>query len=343
MVGEAGPERAMLPREIILTAASTFAGAMVRTKDLDPLYPVLRWLNQRDDGDPEHLKRADWTGEAHHLRRTMLYVAFYNIAASECVMEAQKRGNSKDVAQQLAGRAGVERRGLRSPAFMIKHLDFMAAKQEEYGGFDEGMSRWLRWRWQSGMTPAERWKATTDTLMDVPYNGRWAAYKACDILVEVHGWPMEAPDAGHRWSTGPREGLEVLAEQGVIGDLPEHTDQTVEAIERLDRATEAVQRELWERGVPLKMSEVETFLCNWKALSRGRYYIGHDIDELLDRVNMLPQSGEYAPVRKRLLAARRACFAPELLGELNGWIGVRRPLMGLFAQTGELVNVELGS
>ena len=136
----------------------------------------------------------------------------------------------------------------------------------------------------------------------------------------------------------------MLEAQGIdFGELPAHTDQTNEAIHALDVATDRIMRELWARGVPFKVSEVETILCNWKALSKGRYYIGHDIDEMLGGVLSLPSTGEYAPVRKRLLAARAATFMPELLGENMGWIGIRKELMPRFASTGELVNVELGA
>lgn len=333
------------PQDQYWQTLATFAGAMVRTKDLDPVYPVLRALNDADGHRPQ-------SGEA--LRRTMIYVALYNLSASECVWLAADKGRSEDVARALAGRAGTERRGLRTPDFLIKHLDYIAAQQFSHGGLSKGLATWLQWGWQPSDTPAKRWERTTDMLMNVPYNGRWAAYKTCDLLVEVHGWEMEAPDAGHRWSTGPREGLETIwmdlgapikQEAGgelEVGGLPAHTDQRNEAIAALDRATERVQRELWARGAPLKVSEVETILCNWKALRRGRYYIGHDIDEMLGGVLSLPATGEYAPVRKKLLAARRECFAPELLGEMSGWIGIRKGLMPLFAQTGELVNVEVG-
>ncbi len=325
------------PAETLWQTLATFAGAMIRTKDLDPVYPVLRQLNAGDGHPPQ-------SGEA--LRRTLVYVALYNLSASECVEEAGRIGRDPHaVARQLAGRAGIERRGLRSPDFMVKHLEYLAHQQHAHGGLSKGLAKWLQYGWSVSDTPADRWRKVMEQVMNVPYNGRWAAYKTCDLLVEVHGWEMEAPDAGHKWSTGPREGLEMLEGQGAdFGGLPAHTDQSNEAIHALDVATDRVQRELWVRGVPAKVSEVETVLCNWKALSKGRYYIGHDIDEMLGGVMTLPQSGEYANVRKRLLAARKAVFAEELLGELGGgWMGVRKELMGRFAGTGELVNVEVGA
>lgn len=315
-----------------LEALATFAGAMVRTQDLDPLYPILRRLNEQDGHEP---------GSDEAMKRSVVYTAFYNIAAAECVVEAAKHDKSAVVARQLAGRAGTERRGLRTPDFMVFHLNSIGIRARDAGGF----TPWLQQHWTEESTPKERWELATEVLLAVPYNGRWAAYKTCDILAEVHGWPMEAPDAGHRFSSGPREGLLLLQAQTghtFLPDLPEHNDQSQGAIERLDRATETVQHELWRRDVPMKMSEVETILCNWKALVSGRYYIGHDVDEMLGQVLSLPQTGEYASVRSRLLKARRATFMPELLGEQLGWIGVRKELMGTYAWTGELVNAELG-
>jgi hypothetical protein len=319
--------------EETLDLLARFSAAQVRTGDMDPVYPILRQLNAADGHGP---------GEPEALRRTLMYVALYNVAASECVLLSEGWQPWETTARQLAGRAGVERRGLRTPDFLIKHLTYIAEQHHAHG--KAGLRGWLQWDWNEWLSPQDRWNKVSATAMDVPFNGRWAAYKLCDVLVEVNGWEMEAPDAGHRWSSGPREGLETLAEQGVFSDLPPHADQSNEAIGRLDAATAHVQRELWARGVPLKISEVETVLCNWKALSRGRYYTGHDIDELLGAVNTLPQSGPYAPVRSSLLAARRASFHPDLLGELSGaWIGVRKEMMPVFAATGQLVNEEVGA
>jgi hypothetical protein len=291
-----------------------FAAEMLRTRDIDPVYPVLKALNEQEPAED-----ALW--------RTFCYVALYHLGASEVLFYATAGLRTApqldtELVHDLAPRAGIERRGLRTGAFLEAHLRAILANRERFGTF-EG---WLTTG--QGDEPRERWRETARRLEAVAHNGRWASYKTCDILVETHGWPMEAPDAGHRFSSGPREGLAKLVEDGILdAELPPHTDQSEGALALLDRATERVQRDLWAEGIPAKVSEVETLLCNWKSLRQRRYYVGHDTDEMLERVLWLHDRGEMLLYR-RLLNARRAALPVETLGEVQGWAGIRKELMG---------------
>ena len=58
----------MKASELLLPLA-TFARGEVRSRDIDPVYPVLRWLEREDDDEV-----ALW--------RSLVYVGFYNIASS---------------------------------------------------------------------------------------------------------------------------------------------------------------------------------------------------------------------------------------------------------------------
>lgn len=294
-----------------------FAGAMLDSKDIDPTYPVLKALNE---GDAEEI--TSWTDE-DALWRTLVYVAFYHIGASELFAETvpPDRGALEDAIPQvegLAGKCGVERRGLRSPEFLRKHLESLLDKRERFGSFEGWLTA------DATGDPREDWRRTTELLLAVAYNGRWAAYKTCDLLVETHGWPLEAPDAGHKHSSGPRQGLGQLYDDGILKEEPPlYTDQSFEAIAELDRLTSKVQRHLWANGIPAKVSEVETLLCNWHSARHGAYYVGHDIDEMQERVYWVQNKG----VRERLLQARREALPAPWLGEVMGWAGIRKELM----------------
>ena len=289
-----------------------FAEQMMTSRDIDPVYPVLAELNAQEPAED-----ALW--------RTLCYVALYHIGASEVLFYNSEAADGDhridpELIRELAPKAGTERRGLRSAGFLEVHLRAILSKRERFGSLDA----WLR----TGHTgdPRRDWTLTFEHLQNVPYNGRWAAFKTCDVLAETHGWPIEAPDAGHRFSTGPREGLTQLVEDGILEfDLPSFTDQSNAAIDRLDRATEQVQRGLWLIGNPVKVSEVETLLCNWHALRHRHYYVGHDIDEMLERVLWVEDKG----IQRRLLKARRAALPVETLGEVQGWAGRRKELMGM--------------
>jgi len=159
--------------------------------------------------------------------------------------------------------------------------------------------------------------------MTLDGNGRWAAYKTAEMLQKVADLPVEAPDAGHRYSSGPRKGLQWLEP-----DCPEGQDDATVA--ELDRLTEKWQELLQEPDI----AQVETSLCDFNSLVKGRYYLGHDIDSMQhafthDKIaDRLPREA---------WAAREAVFAPELLGELNDWTGVRRDANRHYKTTGELL------
>jgi hypothetical protein len=303
-----------------------FAGQMMETRDIDPIYPVLKALNERDAS----VAGGNLFTEEDTLWRTLCYTALYHLGASEVLWDATweelayEGSIDSALTEGLASKAGIERRGLRSHALLERHLASLLDKRERFGSFGS----WLR----TGHVgdPREDWRRTLVSLEAVAFNGRWASFKTCDILVETHGWPLEAPDAGHRFSSGPRHGLGQLFDDGIMPwaqseDLPVHTDQSNEAIEQLDFLTSRVQRDLWAEGVPVKVAEVETLLCNWHALRHGHYYVGHDIDEMLERVLWVPESH----IRDRLLEARRAALPVQMLGEVQGWAGRRRELMGV--------------
>lgn len=154
-----------------------FAALQLSSKDNDPAYPMLAWL-QRD------MEYAD------SVRHTLNYVAFYNIASAQA---------SWYDSSLIKLPTGTERRGLRVPEKMREHQNALWEVTPAYlqRGFVYGSRK-------------QNWNALMDNLKEVRFNGRWAAYKTSEILWKVNGFDVEAPDMGNDDSSGPVDGLRLL-------------------------------------------------------------------------------------------------------------------------------------
>lgn len=157
------------------------------------------------------------------------------------------------------------------------------------------------------------WKRTYDRLLSVPGCGHWSAYYLCDMFKVILGFDITAPDLGFLSSNtenrGPISGLRFLT--GIPEDVLREDVSLHVAIyeETLD-------------GVPFEgMEQFESILCNFLSLHKNMYYVGRDIDR---QIQMMSGLGP------KWWNARRRYFPQELLGETNGWDGIRKDRMGKF-------------
>ena len=284
-----------------IEAVANFAQEHVASRDIDPVYPVARYL-QRSYGR----ERALW--------HSLVYVAYYNIASAETAFNPlcewlYADWTVSDAILKLP--TGTERRNLRTAQKMMIHLSALAECSEEYGGFDN----WLRDG--LGSDAYANWNAL-DERLQVPWgNGRWASYKTREVLWKVNDFPLAAPDTGMANSSGPRDGLAVI-----FPTSAEWTGNDPNTINQLETLAWWLRDELASaHEVDLPIEELETVLCDYHALIEGRYYVGHDIDQMLEQTLA---DTVYPDARRRVLEAREATLPHEYLGELNGWWSVDR-------------------
>lgn len=285
------------PDDVTLAALATFAAAHVRSHDIDPVYPILSWLERNQ-------------GEEDALERSLIYVAFYNVASAETFRLA-------DDPAMLRLPTGIERRGLRGGAPMSAHLEGLYHLRAEYGS----LRAWL-------LSQGATWNQVREAVELAYGNGRWASYKTVEILAKVHGWPLTAPDMGNYGSSGPRWTLNLL-----YPDLP--PGDSAAAVDAADAAAADLLAALAERDVVLGIEELETVLCDFGSMTKGHFYVGHDIDKMLEQT-LHPSVP--AAVRELLWMARAEALPTEYLGELRGWSGVDRFLCGHYARTGEVIT-----
>lgn len=227
--------------------------AQVRTGDLDPVYPWLRVYTRHVRATP-----------AQSASLTLAYLTWYHAGSAITAWQAAGRQfPNPNIVPQLP--TGTERRAHRSRNQLLAHIHDLT---DHVAGDPLG---WL--------TSAPDWNTMTDRVMSVHGNGRWAAYKACDLATKVHDAPWTAPDAGHAYSTGPRKGLALLGVTDPGGNNPD-------TIQHLDAATLALAEAV---GDP-DLSQIETSLCDFRSYLAGRHPLGHDIHALWDQLADHPQA-----------------------------------------------------
>jgi hypothetical protein len=264
-----------------------FADAQLSTTDVDPTYPVLRDIAL--DYEPEH-----------RLWLTFLHVAFYHIGSALKAFDAYARGDPLDDTL-LRLPCGTERRAHRAPRKLQLHLQSLAAIADRHGSLDA----WLRRAVVDD--PRRSWRRIQDLLRQPYGNGRWAAYKTGEMLAKVNDLPLAPTDMGHQNGSGSRHGLALLYPDAPAGNRDRD-------IAYLDRLSDRVVDQLRKAGVAATIETTETSLCDFHSLVCGRYYVGYDIDAMLQQLDAVPSA-----LTQRALAARVKHIPVAYLGEYGGW------------------------
>lgn len=285
-----------------------FGRELIRSQDVDPLYPVLK-----------HLERNMNTEDA--LWFTFLYMAHYNLGSAMRAFEVVPQPTVPLPQQFPRLEIATERRNLRGNK-LRPHIEHYVALCEHAGT----QQAFLQQRW--GDNKFQRYEAFWNTAQAVWQNGRWAAFKWAEILKKVHGWGLAAPDMRMEFCSGPKAGLMDLF------DLDR--DPGVSA---LNEYGEALRFYASSNGLDVGDWEtLETVLCNFHSLRNGNYYIGHDIDELQEVIDRAPLGSVH---REHLMNARKAVLPHEYLGELNGWHGVDKVANKVYRDHGSIFSREI--
>ena len=275
-----------------LKAFCEFAKAHIKSRDIDPAYPVLRHCLTEFDDRPDRI----W--------RTILYVTFYDLGSTELAWA--KYPTPPGNVAPFALPTGVERRGFRGqPDRVAANLNGVLEAGRVAGGLDKWVDEQIGDGGEAGWTRARL------AFEALPFCGPWASYKWADLLKHTLDEPIDAPDigvGGRGKTAGPIPGMEWLT--GL--DWKTCAEDIGEQRRLLD--------ECRDLGVPFAgLDQLETSLCDVNSLRKGHYYVGHDIDLMMKH---LSGAGE------NFWTARRKVIPGEYLGELWGWQGVRKEKMG---------------
>lgn len=281
---------------------------IVKAEELDPVYPLLKEIARLLELD---LNSAAWM--CH------VYVAYYDCGSFLRCFDKVRTPRVPE-GELLTLRCDTERRGHRSPDRLKRHFESVVSIAESNGGLYTWLTKYLR------DTPQQSWTAMLAPLETIYGNGRWASYKLVEMIGYVCDLPVEAPDMGHANSTGPRQGLNYL-----YADLP--TGNRPKDIATLDATSVDLLNKLAEKGIPAKMQEAETTLCALKSLVKGTYYVGEDLDAMLEEILDQPCN-----LTEIAIQARSNVFPHKYLGEKNGWNGVDKDRLKHYKLTGEILT-----
>lgn len=318
----------MRPAPFTIEQLATFSREHIESCDIDPIYPVLKYLLAMDsDGDVDS-DAALW--------RTFIYLAYYNIASSETALPMLQPDGAGWPETVLRLPTATERRGLRGGEPMATHLRSLLYEAADAGSLHD-------WLWgavatsppgasdvMAEMTRLRNWDKLGPIIEAVHGNGRWAAYKAREVLWKVNGLPLTAPDTGMANSTGPRDGLALFMPEAA--EIRGNTAWHVEQLE--DMAWDLRHTLADDHGLSMGIEELETCLCDFLSMSKGRFYVGHDTDHMLEQA-LHPSVSPVA--RDRILAARYDQLPHEYLGELHGRTGVDKARNRVFADSGVIL------
>lgn len=282
----------------LLSDFVTFGRELIRSQDVDPLYPVLKELERG-------------MSEEQALWFTFLYMTFYNVGSATAAYHILPTPDCRAPLPKLD--IATERRNLRGGK-VRPHLDHYLALVLRHGS----QKAFSQQGW--GMDWERNYEAFWRTAQTIWQNGRWAAFKWSEILKKVHGWHLAAPDMRMEFCSGPKAGLmdmfNLTRDPGVMM-LNEYGE-----ILRDCAARQGLDIPDWET--------LETVLCNFHSLRNGRYYIGHDIDELQAVIEHSPLTVN----QRAWLYAARGVLPAEYRGELNGWQGIDKAANRLYRDAG---------
>lgn len=292
-------------RELLLQDFFRFCVLQLESRDVDPVYPVLAQLEKTME--PE---QALW--------HTLLYVGYYSLASATMAFSQVPFIDYLPTGVENLP-TGVERRGFRDGS-LRKHVVSLLLLRKQYGSLQAWLKRGF------GADTHLNWHILQNNIRLAWGNGRWAGYKTAEILSTVQQYPVSPTDMGNAFSSGPRQGLALFYGE-VMGN-------THAAIRLLDEQGDHLLTLTRKQGIDLDIAQLETMLCDFHALAEGRYYVGHDIDQMQEQLikSALPPS-----LQEPLWHARKMTLPHHYLGEFGGWNGVQKERKKWYQQHREVV------
>ena len=283
-----------------------FHEAQTLSGDMDPAYPVLKWF-------------ADQLERDQGLWLSFLFVGYYHMGSALAAFSRYSKPTVPDQ-ETLKLPIAQPRRAHRSTIKFARHLDSLCSKVDKHGS----LGLWL----DSAITssdPIQNWRTLNAELITVFGNGRWAAYKTAEILGKSHQFNVEATDMGNANSSGPRKGLGLF-----FAGLP--TGNSPAEITYLDQLSCKGVDFLQDKTSQVSIETAETSLCDFHSMTKGRYYVGIDIDEMQEQLLQVPSD-----LTDWAFRARYESLPHAYLGELNGWAGIDKKRKLIYKMTREIV------
>jgi hypothetical protein len=323
-----------------------------RVADLHPVPARLKdfiYFSQRQydslDYDPFHpmlWKMQSGMDKETALWHSTLFMAWYNIGSFHVVF------NNCDVLKMPPDwttklPVGTQRRNLRGGR-VLDHLEDFIRQAKRAGGIEKLLTYGMHDGWiDKGQL--NRWKWLTWNVNGVWGNGRWSTYTTSELYQKVNKLDVLPATIMNEGSSGPRTGLAFM--HGI--ETPQGTKIVPELDILAQRFFERVRPKIKTElpYLPKNHSDlgmVESQLCDFNSLRKGRYYIGRDIDRDQDRLRStekaLREMGRKDQVKhlKEVWYTREKVFEKRYLGEFSGWPGRTDYAKQFYLKTGKVAD-----
>ena len=244
-----------------------FAAIELRSGDIEPWATVLRQMHVRHLLDQE---QAAWA--------VKLYNAYDDLCSAFTVFDRHTNaaswryagGYDRKLADSLT--IGGERRNLRGGK-LTRHLDsYLMALGSSF------QMPWLH-EGVGGRAGGKAFESLMNHMRSQIWGtGRLAAFEWAEFTGKVLRLPVQA-DNGCLWeSSGPRESLERIYNEG----------KPAESQEQLDHWAEMLKHRLYRCGVDLEWWDLETVICDFNVMRKGRYYPGQHLAMIRQEIQNCP-------------------------------------------------------
>lgn len=263
----------------------TFARELIDTGDLDPIYMML-----------EDSRRAGVLDDADIHVACFVYWLFYDLGTVARALDAQRAGQSvlDFLRANVAGtelRRGAERRHFRGER-AAKALDWFANVGLEPAIID--------------VLEATTFKGIRDAVLKWPQFGPWIAFKAADMTERLLAREPIGDCDLSLWYDEPVNGAAMI-DEALMTDPRNGYAERYRTGDRLlsvcrfllddPRLKQAFAPGRFPRYI--RLQEVETICCKYKAHVNGHYPVGHDVIGL---GKSLLAASQYSPTAKQLLS-----------------------------------------
>jgi hypothetical protein len=256
------------------------------------------------------------------------YAFVYNYATAEVIYNnwrPDQKWGYKDILYWLEqNKSGIKMRKERKAVFALPKLAECICSYRDYMHTLQDR----RWFTQGGYNDAFE-----DVCANVKYMGRYIVIRWIEVIRRLYQLDLEMPDLRNRDGEHPRKALALMYpefEKVLMGG------NSNEEIEQVDIITMICKIMLEQHNIYADFYTLQSLLCEYKQSVLGkRQYPGKSIDSELvyyKKVNDFWGS-KYAD-KSIMYDVRKTIFPKEVLGEISGWDGVRKPLESVLVDFG---------
>lgn len=186
----------------------------------------------------------------------------------------------------------------------------------------------------------QRYDEVYRDVSNIYYFGRFTLFNYLESLNEITDLELRPTGLNLREAESCRNGLCYGCEFDDMITMHHKKSKISVKYSLLQEKLTQLMKELQQENPEINVTfwNIETATCAYKKLFWGSRYFGYYIDRQLEELNKMEKNITKGVDWSILWDFRKEFFHHWFLGEFNGWNGIRKRRMKIFAQTGSLVG-----